>query len=82
MVCIQRLLLHTRVKMYLTILNYGTISGNKVITFELPEYTRGFQVESMEEYISVTLGFKLKDIDWQTHADLPEVVELHNQDYA
>ena len=68
--------------MYLTILNYGAISGNKVITFELPEYTRGFQVESMEEYISVTLGFKLGDIDWQTHKDLPELVELHNQDYA
>ena len=68
--------------MYLTILNYDDIRGNRVITYELPEYTRGFQVESMEEYISVTLGFKLKDIDWQTHADLPEVVELHNQEYV
>ena len=68
--------------MYLTILNYGTISGNKVITFELPEYTRGFQVESMEEYISVTLGFNVDDIDWQTHEELPELVELHNQEYA
>ena len=79
MVCIQRLLLHTRVIMYLTILNYDDIMGNKVITYELPEYTRGFQIESMEEYISVTLGFRLKDIDWQTHEDLPELVELHNQ---
>ena len=64
--------------MYLTILNYGAISGNKVITFELPEYTRGFQVESMEEYITVTLGLIISNIDWQTHEDLPELVELHN----
>ena len=68
--------------MYLTILNYDGSLGNQVITYELPEYTRGFQVESMEEYISVTLGFKLGDIDWQTHEDLPELVELHNQEYA
>ena len=82
MVCIQRLLLHTRIIMYLTILNYGTITGNKVITFELPEYTRGFQSEQWEEYISVTLGFNTSNIDWQTHEDLPELVELHNQEYA
>ena len=68
--------------MYITILNYNTISGNKVITYELPEYTRGFQIESMEEYITVTLGFKLGDIDWQPHEDLHELVELHNQEYA
>ena len=68
--------------MYLTILNYDDIMGNKVITYELPEYTRGFQVESIEEYISVTLGFNVGNIDWQTHEDLPELVELHNQEYA
>jgi len=68
--------------MYLTILNYDDIRGNRVITFELPEYTRGFQVESIEEYISVTLGFNTGNIDWQTHEDLPELVELHNQEYA
>ena len=68
--------------MYLTILNYGIISGNRVITYELPEYTRGFQIESMEEYISVTLGFNTNNIDWQTHEELPQLVELHNQDYA
>jgi|TARA_B100001113_G_scaffold2874_1_gene2456 hypothetical protein len=68
--------------MYLTILNYDDIRGNRVITFELPEYTRGFQVESIEEYISVTLGFNVGNIDWQTHEDLPELVELHNQEYA
>ena len=68
--------------MYLTILNYDDIRGNRVITFELPEYTRGFQVESIEEYISVTLGFNTGNIDWQTHEDLPELVELHNQKYA
>ena len=68
--------------MYLTILNYDDIRGNKVITFELPEYTRGFQVASIEEYISVTLGFNVGNIDWQTHEDLPEVVKLHNQEYA
>ena len=68
--------------MYLTILNYDDIRGNRVITFELPEYTRGFQVESMEEYISVTLGYSVNNIDWQTHEDLPELVELHNQEYA
>ena len=68
--------------MYLTILNYDDIMGNKVITYELPEYTRGFQVESMEEYISVTLGYNVNNIDWQTHENLPELVELHNQEYA
>ena len=68
--------------MYLTILNYDDIRGNRVITFELPEYTRGFQIESIEEYISVTLGFNTNSIDWQTHEDLPELVELHNQEYA
>ena len=68
--------------MYLTILNYDDIMGNKVITYELLEYTRGFQVESMEEYISVTLGYNVNNIDWQTHEGLPELVELHNQEYA
>ena len=68
--------------MYLTILNYDDIMGNKVITYELPEYTRGFQVESIEEYISVTLGYNVNNIDWQTHEDLPQLVELHNQEYA
>ena len=65
--------------MYLTILNYDDIMGNKVITYELPEYTRGFQIESIEEYISVTLGYNVNNIDWQTHEGLPELVELHNQ---
>ena len=68
--------------MYLTILNYDDIMGNKVITYELPEYTRGFQIESIEEYISVTLGYNVNNIDWQTHEGLPELVELHNQQYA
>ena len=68
--------------MYLTILNYDDIMGNKVITYELPEYTRGFQVESIEEYISVTLGYNVNNIDWQTHEGLPELVELHNQKYV
>ena len=68
--------------MYITIFNYNTISGNKVITYELPEYTRGFQIESMEEYISVTLGYSINNIDWQTHEELPQLVELHNQEYA
>ena len=68
--------------MYLTILDYGIITGNKVVTYELPEYTRGFQVESMEEYITVTLGLNISNIDWQTHEDLPELVELHNQEHA
>ena len=68
--------------MYLTILNYGIITGNKVVTYELPEYTKGFPIESMEEYIEVTLGLNISNIDWQTHEDLPELVELHNQEYA
>jgi len=68
--------------MYLTILSHDILRGNEVITYELPEYTRGFQVESMEEYISVTLGFNTGNIDWQTHEDLPQLVELHNQEYA
>ena len=45
-------------------------------------YARGFQVESMEEYISVTLGFNVNNIDWQTHEELPQLVELHNQEYV
>jgi hypothetical protein len=57
--------------MYLTILSYEPT--NQVLTFELPEYTRGFQVESMEEYISVTLGFNTSNIDWQTHEELPQL---------
>ena len=65
--------------MYLTILNYDDIRGNRVITFELPEYTRGFQVESIEEYISVTLGFNLSNCDWQTHEELPVIVTLTEQ---
>ena len=68
--------------MYLTILNYDDIMGNKVITYELPSYAAKFQCEDMEEYISVTLGFNTSNIDWQTHEDLPELVELHNQEYA
>ena len=68
--------------MYITILNYDSPLGNQVITYELPEYTRGFQVESMEEYISVTLGYDVNNIDWQTHEKLPQLVELHNQEYA
>ena len=68
--------------MYITILSYDILRGNEVITYELPKYTRGFQVESIEEYISVTLGFNVGNIDWQTHEDLPELVELHNQEYA
>ena len=65
--------------MYLTILNYDDIMGNQVITYELPEYTRGFQVESIEEYISVTLGFNLSNCDWQTHEELPVIVTLTEQ---
>ena len=82
MVRLQRFHLYTRIIKYLTIQNYGIITGNKVVTYELPEYTRGFQVESMEEYITVTLGLNISKIDWQTHEDLPELVELHNQEYA
>ncbi len=63
--------------MYITILSYEPT--NQVLTFELPEYTRGFQVESMEEYISVTLGFKVKNIDWQTHEDEPTIIHLQDQ---
>ena len=63
--------------MYITILSYEPT--NQVLTFELPEYTRGFQVESMEEYISVTLGFKVNNIDWQTHEDEPTIIHLQDQ---
>ena len=68
--------------MYLTILNYDDIMGNKVITFELPEYTRDFQVESIEEYISQNLGFSLSNCDWQVHEDEPTIIHLHEQEYA
>ena len=50
--------------MYLTILSYEPT--NQVLTFELPEYTRGFQVESMEEYISVTLGFNTSNMRYES----------------
>jgi len=62
--------------MYLTILNYDDIMGNKVTTFELPNYAAKFQCEDMEEYISLTLGFSVGKIDWQTHEELPEIVKL------
>ena len=68
--------------MYLTILNYDGLRGNEVITFELPNYCANFQNEDYEEYISHTLGFNVNSIDWQTHEGLPELVELHNQEYA
>ena len=68
--------------MYLTILNYDDIMGNKVVTFELPNYATKFQCEDMEEYISHTLGFNVGNIDWQIHEELPQLVELHNQEYA
>ena len=68
--------------MYLTILNYDDIMGNQVITYELPSYAAKFQCEDMEEYISVTLGFNVNNIDWQTHEELPQLVELHNQEYS
>jgi hypothetical protein len=36
----------------------------------------------MEEYISQNLGFSLSNCDWQIHEELPEIIELHNQEYA
>ena len=68
--------------MYLTILSYDILRGNEVITYELPSYAAKFKCEDMEEYISVTLGFNTNNIDWQTHEELPQLVELHNQEYA
>jgi len=66
--------------MYLTILNYDI--KNEVFTFELPSYTANFQSEEFEEYISRTLGFNTSNCDWQIHEELPQLIELHNQEYA
>ena len=68
--------------MYVTIMNYDAIRGNQVITYELPNYAAKFQCEDIEEYISHTLGYSLSNCDWQTHEELPQLVELHNQEYA
>ena len=66
--------------MYLTILNYDMESA--VFTYELPGFTAKFSHEDFEEYISHTLGFSLSNCDWQVHAELPQLIELHNQEYA
>ena len=66
--------------MYITILSYDPT--NQVLTFEVPEYTRGFQSEQWEEYISVTLGFPANGVDWQIHQDEPTIIHLNEQEYA
>ena len=67
--------------MYLTILNYDA-PKNQVITYELPSYAAKFECHDIEEYISHTLGYGLSNLDWQIHEELPQLVELHNQEYA
>jgi hypothetical protein len=66
--------------MYVTILHYGM--KNEVLTYELPSYCAKFECADMEEYISQNLGFSLSNCDWQVHEELPEIIHLHEQEYA
>ena len=63
MVCIQRLLLHTRVIMKITILNFEVA---EVDTLELPAELAGAQVEALEGFI-IGKGYSLSSIEWMQH---------------
>ena len=63
MVCIQRLLLHTRVIMKITILNFEVA---EVDTLELPAELAGAQIEALEGFI-IGKGYSLGSIEWMCH---------------
>ena len=63
MVCIQRLLLHTRVIMKITILNFEVA---EVDTLELPAELAGAQIEALEGFI-IGKGYSLGSIEWMQH---------------
>ena len=63
MVCIQRLLLHTRVNMKITILNFEVA---EVDTLELPAELADAQIEALEGFI-IGKGYSLGNIEWMCH---------------
>jgi len=63
MVCIQRLLLHTRVIMKITILNFEVA---EVDTLELPAELADAQFEVLEGFI-IGKGYSLGSIEWMCH---------------
>ena len=63
MVCIQRLLLRTRVNMKITILNFVDA---EVDTLELPAELAGAQIEALEGFI-IGKGYSLGGIEWMCH---------------
>ena len=63
MVCIQRLLLHTRVNMKITILNFEVA---EVDTLELPAELADAQIEALEGFI-IGKGYSLGSIEWMQH---------------
>ena len=63
MVCIQRLLLHTRVNMKITILNFEVA---EVDTLELPAELADAQIEALEGFI-IGKGYSLGSIEWMCH---------------
>ena len=63
MVCIQRLLLRTRVNMKITILNFEVA---EVDTLELPAELASAQIEALEGFI-IGKGYSLGSIEWMQH---------------
>ena len=63
MVCIQRLLLHTRVIMKITILNFEVA---EVDTLELPAELADAQIEALEGFI-IGKGYSIGNIEWMQH---------------
>ena len=65
MVCIQRLLLHTRVNMKITILNFEVA---EVDTLELPAELQILdpQIEVLEGFL-IGKGYSLSNIEWMCH---------------
>ena len=63
MVCIQRLLLHTRINMKITILNFEVA---EVDTLELPAELADAQIEALEGFI-IGKGYSLGSIEWMQH---------------
>ena len=65
MVCIQRLLLHTRVIMKITVLNFEVA---EVDTIELPAELQivGTQIEVLEGFL-IGKGYSLGAIEWMCH---------------
>ena len=63
MVCIQRLLLHTRVIMKITVLNFEVA---EVDTIELPAELHGAQIEVLEGFL-IGKDYSLDSIEWMQH---------------